>query len=150
VLKPLGADAKLDPQWAVLSGFGGWRITGADYLTFLDVMAPENMLLGETVKRWAFDREDRHMRNNGLIWYGLGMHTRKAGDGYNVWHAGRWRYNQTSAKAGALTDNFGSFAIRYRSGVSVFIAHRPSVEEPGVLDLQRNLSEGLAAVRNWN
>ena len=41
VLAPQGVRrATLDPEWAVLGSFGGWSLSGPQYLAFLRAFAP--------------------------------------------------------------------------------------------------------------
>ncbi len=57
VLSKLGVrTAHLHPDWRTFSGAGGWYITGADYLAFLEAFDPLNRLLGDSVK--SMDRSD--------------------------------------------------------------------------------------------
>src|SRR5439155_19473929 len=54
VLTPQGATGELDPKWAVLGPFGGWRVSAENYLRFADIFDPANPTLGRAAQAYLF------------------------------------------------------------------------------------------------
>ena len=152
VLAPLGVTAELEPAWWVTWSYGGWRMTADDYLTFLDVFAPEDQRLGAAAKSWMLDPTGKAAR--GEYWYGLGINVTKAdGGGVLVRHFGSWVYDMWGAKDGILQTSFLTFATRQPDGTSWFVyaTPRPAREDnkPGE-ELARNLLAAYRAVKKWD
>ncbi len=125
VLTPVGArDATLDPQWRILSSYGGWRMPLAQYGRFYQVFAPGNRAIGPRSRAWMMSPEGKQV--GGGAYYGLGTFVRPTPrGGGNFWHAGAWSYDLANAhdgtdphhilrdlrrSAGALDLNMVSFA----------------------------------------
>jgi len=139
VLKPVGVSGELEPTWRVMSSFGGWRMKGADYLSFLDYFDPVDQRLGKTAKAWMLSDATKEGGSHGA-WYALGTNVRKYGNGVNVWHWGSWR------QSGAVT-----FAARWYDGTAWFVAASPHLPEGDPrLELDRALVHAYRAVRRWD
>jgi CubicO group peptidase (beta-lactamase class C family) len=125
VLSPLGAEsAKLDPSWRVLSSYGGWSMSGADYLKFFQVFAPNYPLLSADIRAWMSDRRGKAMSSQG--WYGLGVRIDPVADGrFVISHTGAWPWTQPVAKDGPLASSTGAFVVRYPDGTTLFAAFWP-------------------------
>ena len=73
VLAPLGVqNARLDPSWRVLSS-GGWSLSGADYLRFFEIFAPNHPMLRRDFRAWMADKRRKAMSARGAHWYALGV-----------------------------------------------------------------------------
>src|SRR5712671_1997180 len=151
VFSPLGlASAQLNPDWRMLGGYGGWYITGADYLWFYEIFDPAHPFLGKAVKEWI-DAVRGRWGKIETEWYSLGVRTSA--------REGRWSVNHTGTLGSAGRDGQGrpiaavinSFASHTPSGTGIFIAVRP---RPGVtdmrskvFDLHREIAQIAAAQR---
>ena len=132
VLAPLGVQsATLDPSWRVLSSYGGWSMSGADYLRFFEIFAPNRQLLGRETRAWIADETAKRMNPQRKHWYALGVRIDPvAGGRLIVSHTGSWSWRQPIAKDGALSASTGAFAIRYADGTSLFTAFWPIPRDP--------------------
>jgi CubicO group peptidase (beta-lactamase class C family) len=141
VLQPLGVrDAALHPRWAVLGSFGGWNLSGAEYLAFLRAFAPGAPVLGEPLRAWAVAGGP----------YSL-LFVRAAGaDGHDVYHAGSWGYRSSArSPSGEINDSIGTRAMRAAFGASWYVVFepRPPVSARDALD--RELYRAASAIRVW-
>jgi len=116
------AEPRLDTNWRMLSGAGGWSIPGPDYLAFLDVFSPTHPFLSDTVKGWIDRAQTKWTPANHDRWYSLGI---------NVWNgAGRWTVSHGGILHTAGKDAEGrpteasvvSHAYRSADGTAVFMA----------------------------
>ena len=151
VLVPLGArDAGLDPAWRIMSSYGGWRMTTADYARFYQAFAPDNPAIGPQARAWMMSPEGK--RVGGGVHYGLGTFVRptRTGGG-NFWHWGAWTYSLRGAYDGSLDASYSAFAVRVGeidTNMMVHIAPRLG-GGGGQNDLDRTLGQAAQAVRSW-
>jgi CubicO group peptidase (beta-lactamase class C family) len=123
VLTPLGVrSAYLHADRRLSSGSGGWSITGADYLAFLDVFDPRHPLLGEAVQQWIAAARTRWGANRRGGWYSLGVQTSASGAGRQVQHNGLLFLHGKPRRDRASALALRSFARRKASGDGLFIA----------------------------
>jgi CubicO group peptidase (beta-lactamase class C family) len=149
VLTPVGATGSLDPTWAVMAAYGGWRLTGEDYLKFFDVVDPAGGALGATVAAWAADPTGKSQGGNAS-WYALGTNTRKATKGFTIWHWGSWQKDVRDAKDGRLRASFNTYAVRTEDGTSWFVAFDPMVPDgPARTAIDAALFNAYRAVKAW-
>jgi CubicO group peptidase (beta-lactamase class C family) len=150
VLAPAGVAGELEPSWRVMWSYGGWRMTGDDYLTFLDLFAAEDQRLGGAAKSWMLDPTSKAA--GGAFWYGLGTYLIKAEHGVTVRHFGSWAYNMRGARDGTLRTSFLTFAARQGDGTAWFVYVTPRVAQEGKPgeELARDLLAAYRAVRKWN
>lgn len=148
VLSPLGVGhAELDRSWAVLSSYAGWSMSGAEYLKFFSIFAPENPLLGRDMRIWLADRRGKIM--SGEHWYGLGVRIDpSAGGKLMISHTGAWPWTQPTAKDGPLLSSTGTYAVRYPDGTSLFAAFWPLSHDEIKRDLAYN--ELVSVLRQVN
>src|ERR1043166_3891559 len=59
VLVPLGIKGGFEPSWQVLSSFGGWWVSGENYLPLLDLFAADDQRLGSVAKAWQLDPQGK-------------------------------------------------------------------------------------------
>lgn len=128
VLKPAGAEGALDPTWAVLWSTGGWRMTGANYLAFLDQHDPDRATWGPAIRDWTRDPTAKATGTvKPLGWYGPGIRVRDAGQGLELWHTGTWRRRLAPDAQGPRSVETSLLAIRIADGTSWFVHSRPVV-----------------------
>ncbi len=149
VLTPVGAKGGLDPVWAVLSSYGGWRLTGEDYLRFFDQVDPAGGKLGPVAAKWAADPAGKSNGGNAT-WYGLGTNTRKTANGFTIWHWGSWQKDARDAKDGPLRASFNTYAVRAEDGTSWFLWFDPMVPDgPGRTAIDGALFNAYRSVKTW-
>ncbi|CAN5902318.1 hypothetical protein BH11PSE3_BH11PSE3_36920 [soil metagenome] len=151
VLLPLGArSAELDPAWRVMSSYGGWRMTTADYARFYQAFALGSPAIGPKARAWMMSPEGKQVGDG--VHYGLGTFVRpSATGGGNFWHWGAWTYSLRGAFDGTLNASYSSFAVRLGAidtNKMVHIAPRIS-EGGGQNELDGALGKAARAVRTW-
>jgi CubicO group peptidase (beta-lactamase class C family) len=128
VLWKLGVrTAHLHPDWRTFSGAGGWYITGADYLAFLEAFDPLNRLLGDAVKAWIDQAQTKWTPSNRGGWYGLGVQTHAQAGRWYVAHGGglgSYGRDPSGRRTAAVIESYG---YRMANGTSVFMAMTPAV-----------------------
>jgi CubicO group peptidase (beta-lactamase class C family) len=149
VLRPAGAGGRLDPVWAVMGAYGGWHMTGADYLAFLEQLDPRQAHFGAEAQRWMLDRTGKSTGPEGGGWYGLGVRVREQGGGHMVWHTGSWRRKLGADKIGPRSIETSTLAVRLPDGTSWFVHSLPLVLDGARVELMRELMKAHAAVRRW-
>ncbi len=151
VLLPLGArSAELDPAWRILSSYGGWRMTTADYARFYQAFEPGNPAIGPRARAWMMSPGGK--RVGGGVHYGLGTFVRPTGNGgANFWHWGAWTYTLRGAYDGTLNASYSAFAVRLDGIDTNMVAHiAPRIGEGrGQGELDGSLGRAAQAVRNW-
>ncbi len=123
MLLPLGArSAELDPAWRILSSYGGWRMTTADYARFYQAFEPGNPAIGPRARAWMMSPGGK--RVGGGVHYGLGTFVRPTGNGgANFWHWGAWTYTLRGAYDGTLNASYSAFAVRLDGIDTNMVAH---------------------------
>jgi CubicO group peptidase (beta-lactamase class C family) len=147
VLSPNGAEGRLDPAWPFMGPYGGWSLSGASYLAFLDGTFGSTRVLRERARTWHLDSSGKSL-NNGPVWYGLGLFVRTMQGSHNVWHAGSWRsWYQVSGQSPRVEANFNTFAVRYGAkNLSIFVSFEPRVEEAELRKLDAALWKAIREV----
>jgi CubicO group peptidase (beta-lactamase class C family) len=149
VLTPEGATGGLDSTWAVIGPFGGWRLSGENYLRFADIFDLANPTLGKVADAFLFTPAGAAANNPGAVWYGLGTWVRGTANGYTTFHWGEWRY-AIAAKNNPLTVNFNTFVTRAADGTAWFVYLTPAVTSGGAKDqLDAALLNAYRAVTTW-
>ncbi len=151
VLTPVGATGDFEPAWQVMGPYGGWRMTGEDYLKVLDLFDPGDRRLGDAAKAFMLSPAGKMVSGDGTAWYGLGTNVRRTGAGVTIWHWGAWRYNLLDAKDGHLTASIQTFEARVPDGTAWFVYLTPGVPEGAPWrDLDRALVRAYRSVKSWN
>lgn len=113
---------KLNPDWRMLSGAGGWFVPGPDYLAMLDVFDPANPFLGDTVKDWIDQAQKRWTPTNRDRWYSLGVNTWAGSGRWAVSHGGILHARGKNAQGEPVEGSVVAHAFRAADGTAVFIA----------------------------
>jgi len=128
------AEPRLNPNWRMLAGAGGWSIPGPDYLAFMDIFSPRHPFLNDTVKGWIDRAQTKWTPTNNDRWYSLGI---------NVWSGlGRWTVSHGGILHSVGKDADGkpteasvvSHAYRSPDGTAVFMALNWSPDAHVALD----------------
>ena len=127
----------LDREWRAFSSFGGWSLSGTEYLAFLARDRLDELVWArardpaqeqpyvERVARLMNVLLDPHRRHAAPgapatwtpAWYGLGQFTATVGTQSRVaWHAGSW---------GVPPDTIGMQAAQHQRGASWFVWYTP-------------------------
>ena len=150
VLAPSGiVNARLDPTWRILGAFGGWRLSGPEYLAFLRVFRPDGPVLDAERRRWTLTTVGREMDASGQASYTLGVIVRTVSEGHNLWHAGGFDYHHPDAMGGPLNISIGTLAVRAVIGASWFVFYEPNQSREARRELDRELWRAASAVRTW-
>ena len=154
VLTPLGArGAALDPAWRILSSYGGWRMSLADYGRFYQAFAEGNPAIGPVARRWMMSPEGKQIGGGSGVHHGLGTFVRPTAEGGgNFWHWGGWSYDLRPAFDGPLHASYSTFAVRWGAlDVNVVVHMEPTLAGEGGAGNQLNGALGAAArkVTRW-
>lgn len=125
VLKPAGVrGAKLYPQLAVLSSYGGWNLSAVEYVKFLDHFRPAAKLMTSKPTSWPlWDFQ------NGA-YYGVGTYQRAKNASYNFWHSGAFSWNEP-----ARYQNFGAYFAMIEQDVRWAATYSPQPPSGAVSNL---------------
>lgn len=132
VLAPWGIAGALDPDWAVLWSFGGWRMAGADHLALIEAIVRQFPDL--------LARPDWTSGANAQSWYACGLYVGERLGGPDVSHWGTWHWEMDDARGGPLSAGGHATVRRRADGLSWFTA----AECLPVLALQAELDGILA------
>jgi hypothetical protein len=135
----------------MFAGFGGWYITGADYLAFFELFNPAHPFLGREVKAWIDAVRRRWGANNEAEWYSLGVRTSAREGRWTVRHTGTLGWHAQDGQGQSIAAVINSLASRDPSGTGIFIAVTPKSGDAGmrskVFDLHREIARTAAAQR---
>jgi CubicO group peptidase (beta-lactamase class C family) len=122
------ASARLHPDWRQFSGARGWFITGADYLTFLEVFDPSNPFFGDAVKAWIVSAQTKWTPGNRAHFDGLGIPTTIYPEGWYVVHSGIMDFHGKNRRGRPIAAVVQSHAYRDQTGFAAFYAMTPAWE----------------------
>ena len=150
VLVPAGAKGMLDPAWRVMGPYGGWRLTGRDYLAFFETFDVAGGRLGADLHAWMLESENKtYGKAKSPSWYGPGVRLRREKEGIVVWHGGQWGRTLPADSIGPLSANFNTLAMRMPDGTSWFVWAIPSVSAEARTALDRELLAAYRKVQKW-
>lgn len=151
VLRPMGIEgARLDGLWGgVLSSYGGWRMSGPQYLRFLEVFSRDPKVLGPRSKAYLVEGDGKWTSERREVFYALGTNVRITANGRNIWHSGAWSYRFSSPVNRNLVENHGTYAVSLANGVSWFASYNPRPGDGAVGELDRSINRALAGVTAW-
>jgi CubicO group peptidase (beta-lactamase class C family) len=128
VLTASGAAGRLDPAWRVMGAYGGWQMSGADYLSFLEQLDLAAARFGPRVADWVVDTAGKtYGEPDGSTWYGLGLRLRRSRRGIEMWHTGSWRRRFSPDAQGPRTADTSTFAMRLPDRTAWFVHSSPLV-----------------------
>lgn len=151
VLEPLGIrNAGFARNWAVMGPYGGWSLSGPEYLAFYRSLEPgPNSILGPKARAWNEDGTGRAVPKIANVHYGLGLNLRRRGEAWQWSHTGSWDWTQASALGGRLETSFGSLATRSEFGASWFVHYIPQPSEQARRELDIVLWRAARTVKVW-
>jgi len=120
------SDVDLNPDWRIMSAWGGWRLSALDYLKFVNTYFDKRHVLGASPFMYPHFKFDNGLR------YGMGYNFRTGRKGgNNFWHNGRWHANRCGKKY-----RFGAYFVSFDNGWSVSANYDISAlnNEDGELD----------------
>jgi len=132
VFEPVGIkNAKLNEPWKIMSAWGGWKISAADYLKFLNAYFD---------RREVLDKSPAVFPNHGFengVHYGMGYLFRKGEyGGFNFWHQGAWDYQWNFE-----VHRFGAYFVSFDSGWIITMNHNSSVLNGEMAEIDNLLGE---------
>lgn len=119
--------ASFDPDWRIMSAWGGWRMSAVDYARFLDHFRPASGLM--TSRPTAWPKSDL----GGGAFYALGTYLRSTDVSYNFWHAGAWRW--FDAAVPARNENYGAYFVVMRQNLRYVANYMPQPPSGALNDL---------------
>ena len=136
---------QLDPQWGrYVQGWGGWSLSGPEYLAFLRLFrARQPDLLAPDMRRWLWEGNDKWTDARRDVAYSLGVWTRPTER--NLWGFGSFTWDQTDAKDGPLVVKQGATAALANDGTG-WIASFDAVKSADLKVVQA-LEKALWAAR---
>lgn len=127
VFEPIGiTNVYLNPEWRIMSSWGGWMISAQDHLRFINAYFGKDNILGKNANSFP-----NHEFGNGVS-YGMGYLFRNGRHGgTNFWHDGRW-HTDVDGKP----ERFGAFFVSFDNGWAITTNHNISAinGEHGELD----------------
>jgi len=132
VFEPIGIEnAYLNKAWRIMSAWGGWQISAADYLKFVDAYFGKSTVLGVSPEDLP-----NHTFGDGFG-YGLGYFFRVGRNGgFNFWHQGAWDYELANETA-----RFGAYFVSFDNGWAIAINHSSSTLNGEIAEIDRLLGE---------
>lgn len=132
VFEPIGVKrAGLNPDWRIMSAWGGWKISPVEHLKFVNAYFGNDHVVGMPPE------ELPHHEFDGPLRYGMGylFRTGRHG-GTNFWHDGKWH---------VVTDTentqFGAYFVRFDNGWAVSMSHNISAINNEHADIDRIVGE---------
>jgi CubicO group peptidase (beta-lactamase class C family) len=139
---------RLDPDWRIFSGSGGWLIPGADYLALLDIFDPSHPFLGDEVKTWIDRAQTKWSPGHRGAWYSLGVFTRSDAGRWTVAHRGALNSRGRDPNGNPTAAFIETHGSRSASGIGVFFAY-PWMLGAGEAsaELRRDIGRAYQAIR---
>jgi len=136
VLETAGIKApRLDAEWRAFSSFGGWRLSGTEYLAYL----------ARTRRIWLHGGS-RQPPMTGMpapwpSWYAAGQFLAHTSPDVRIaWHTGSW---------GVAPDTVGMQAVRHESSASWFVWYSPRPSRDATDALLERMAALPARVTAW-
>lgn len=117
VFIPAGVEnATLNPDWRIMSSWGGWKLSAVSFLKFIDTYYADSKVMTRTTD------ELPHYDFDGGVSYGMGVFFRDGRNGgTNFWHDGKWHTDQNGVKY-----RFASYFAKWDNGWAVSTNHNIS------------------------
>ncbi len=151
VLRPLGiANARLDRRYATLAAYGGWSLSGPNYLAFLSLYDADGPVLDDATRRWMSNAAGKRL-GNGNVHYALGMLMQNGARGERFWHDGAW-FNATgylSQRGYRLAGDLGAYAFKETGGLAYFVSYEPHPPLARFDAIMSELHRAIEAVGDW-
>jgi CubicO group peptidase (beta-lactamase class C family) len=146
VLQPLGIrGAALHPKWGLLGSFGGWNLSGPEYLAFYHAFLPSGTFLHADTRRWLVEGTGKELSAGGPVFYSL-LFVCPVNGGHNFFHMGTWGYRQSpSGPSGGINDSVGTMAASLAAGTSWFAYFEPRPSDDARYALDRELVRAAEA-----
>ena len=129
----------LNPDWAVMAAYGGWKISAEEYAKFAAANLATMRQRNGPAWAWLQVRDDKGTDSTNRVanapFYAFGMNLRAQPEGgYNAFHSGSWSFNLRGGRDGELYGLFGSYFVAYANGIT-FVANYEGVPKVvGTLD----------------
>ncbi len=148
LLRPLGVHgARLSDKWAALSSYGGWSLSGAEYLAFLAAFDRDSKMIDAATQRWMLTPAGKQIDGDSA--YTLGMVVSRDGAGANFVHTGLWAHTQIDVPGGPLFGSLATLAVKRADGAAWFAFMSPQPSKPVRADLYRALWDAANRVKAW-
>lgn len=132
VLKPAGVTtATMDPDWKIMSSWGGWNMSALDYARFLDHFRPGSKLMKSKPPAWP------QLSRGGGAYYSIGTMLRQNPVLYNFWHDGAWRWNETGRPE--RTEDYGAYFVVMQQNLRYVATYSPQPGSSALNDLDNTM-----------
>ncbi|HEY7609776.1 MAG TPA: serine hydrolase domain-containing protein [Alphaproteobacteria bacterium] len=149
LLKPLGVTHGRLGKWAALSAYGGWSLSGAEYLAFLHAFDRDSRIMDAATRRWLASPAGKQFAGRGDLAYSLGVVARREPGGVSVWHTGLWTHAQKDVRGGALADSHATLAVKSAKGAAWFVYMEPQLPLAARAELDAALWRAAEQVKAW-
>jgi CubicO group peptidase (beta-lactamase class C family) len=145
---------RLDSEWRSFSSFGGWSLSGTEYLAFLGRDGIHDLLWQDQppanrstpLRGLLADPDHRHTAIGApaawpSAWYGLGQFMANITPASRIaWHAGIW---------GVPPNTFGMVAMQHQGGAAWFVWYTPRPGKTATDALAERLAALPATITAW-
>jgi serine/threonine protein kinase/CubicO group peptidase (beta-lactamase class C family) len=142
---------QLDPVWGrLLQGWGGWSLSGPEYLAFLRLYRPRQPdLLAPEMRRWLWEGDKKWTDARREVAYSLGVWTRPTER--NLWSVGNLVWEQTDAHGGPIAVKQGTTAALANDGTGWFASFDTvnPTDQKAIQALERALWAARKEVKSW-
>ena len=142
---------QLDPVWGrLLPGWGGWLLSGPEYLAFLRLYRPRQPdLIAPEMRRWLWDGDRKWTDTRREVAYSLGVWTRPADR--NLWSFGNFTLEQADAHDGPIAVKQGATAVLTNDGTGWFASYDTvkSTDQKAIQALEKALWNARKEVKTW-
>lgn len=139
VLAPAGVTtAGMDPDWEIMSAWGGWNMSVVDYARFLDHFRPKAGLLKAPASQWP--QKKYACCIDPYTIYSLGMRVEPFVTGqYDILLGATWNYK--TVRVPVRTEDYGAVFKMYRQNLRYVVTYAPKLKERAysalILDLNK-------------
>jgi CubicO group peptidase (beta-lactamase class C family) len=146
VLVPQGIKgARLDSTRGVLGSFGGWSLSGPEYLAFLRTLAPTGTLLAPDTRQWMLSPAGKETTATGRVFYSFMLVRPQAAGGQDFLHAGDLIYRFPDKR---VDENVRTLAVIAAFGASWFVYYERAGSDAAIA-LSRDMYRAGQSVTTW-
>ena len=145
VLAPAGVTtARMDPDWEIMSSWGGWNMSAVDYARFLDHFRPKAGLLKAPASKWPQKKfATCCVEPYGIFSLGMFLEPFVTGK-YDINQYGSWKFRSDDIPE--RNEVYGAFFKMYRQNLRYVVTFSPSIPDRACSTLILNLDKAAFPV----